>query len=154
MKTFMAAVAILFAASTAHAQHCGGRHVWCPVSVVDGLGDSYASVWRTETKIVRVGVQRNPLSPTYILELENDLCEQCENRSNRIVYISTRIASDEDGIAAVAMSAMEVFQMFDVAKMAMLHDKTVRIAVRTDLAGKRSVSGKFRDPVVRIAVLR
>ena len=151
--------AALAAASGAAANDCKARSwdrfrddvTWCRVHEAN---DADATLWRTVTKVVRVGAADDPLSPAFPVELFHDLCPDCENAEDRIVYISRKIAApDGDGNRRIVMDALLVSKMHDLATVAMLDDLWVAVVVRTDLLGKRNLRGKFRDPIVRIAVI-
>ena len=146
--------ALIFSFSAVFADHHScDNNGWCRVVISrdERPNDSRALLWHKRTKIVSVGVQHQPLAPpVYSIRLRDDLCRVCENKEDRIVYVSTEISGSET--SQVVLDAMLIWEMLDSAKLAMAMSKSVSITVRTDLPGKRNIYGKYRDPIVRLTV--
>lgn len=155
------AIALCIASSLAFASDCRSDSEvvsdadWCR-DLDGGYRDGNAVVWWTETSVESWRVADSPYAPAYAVRLRNVLCEACENRSDRLVYISRKIDGDDLDEAPDRSFLLDrdlVWELMDAVKAAKFKNRRVRVFVRTDLPGKRSIRGKHRDPIVAITVL-
>ena len=126
--------------------------VWCEID----NGSTRARMYVTETRIIQVTAAEQPLAPAIPIRFYHELCYACENREDRLAYIAEVIAVDEgenDTLRHIVQDAQAVERMWDVALLASAINAKVRVTIRTDLAGKRNIHGKFRDPIVRLSLL-